>query len=418
LRQKESWRRIAMGIEDFIRDALHQPYDYVAYHVARELAALHPDKTILGGRNWEFDLEAFVRDGQCSVVEERSVFHHTTTNWEGIGKPQKQQIENSWLNVLWHGELLDVVLITWSERGYRMRHHWIVADSQKLADAFRNAVCEWSCEARDEIVVYQGGLFEKDEELFETIKSATFENLILGGSLAQQIQNDFVQFFNSRETYERYGIPWRRGALFIGPPGNGKTHTVKALINHLAQPCIYVRNFTGCGEVQENMAEVFARARMAQCVLVLEDLDSMITNENRAFFLNELDGFRANTGVAVVATTNHPEKLDTAILERPSRFDRKYYFNLPAEAERLRYVQKWNVELHPELRFSEKTAAAVVEKTEGFSFAYLKELFVSSLVQWMSAEGRTPMDEIVLEQLSWLRGQMSDGKEGEEIKAG
>ena len=50
-----------MGIENFIRDALHQPNDYVPYHVARELAELHPGKTILEGRNWEFDLDAFVR---------------------------------------------------------------------------------------------------------------------------------------------------------------------------------------------------------------------------------------------------------------------------------------------------------------------------------------------------------------------
>ena len=406
-----------MGIEDFIRDALHQPYDYTGYYVGRELAELHPDKTIVEGRNWEFDLEAFVRAEQCSVVAQRSVFGNTSTTWVGKGKPRTQRIENAWLNVLWKGELLDVVFVTWTERGFRVRHHWIVADGQKLADDFLDAVCEWSCEARDEIVVYQGGFFAKDEELFESIKSANFENLILNDSLREQIQNDFVQFFNSRETYERYGIPWRRGSLFIGPPGNGKTHAVKALINHLQQPCIYVRNFTGCGDVQDNMAEVFARARMAQCVLVLEDLDSMIANQNRAFFLNELDGFRANTGVAVVATTNHPEKLDTAILDRPSRFDRKYYFNLPGEAERLRYVEKWNTELQPDLRLSAETVSGVVEKTKGFSFAYLKELFVASTTRWMSLDGTTVMDTIVLEQLGWLRNQMSDRKKGKGKKS-
>jgi len=400
-----------MGIEDFIRDALHEPYDYVAYHVGRELAELHPDKTIVAGRNWEFDLEAFVREGQCSVVRDKSVFGNTNTSWEGKGKQPQEKIENSWLNVLWRGELFDVVMITWSLSGYRTRHQWIIADNRKLANEFLDAVCEWSCEAREEILVYQDGYFEKDKDLSEAIKTATFDNLILSGSLKQQIQTEFVQFFNSRATYERYGIPWRRGSLFIGPPGNGKTHTVKALINQLAQPCLYVRSFTGCGDVQEHIAEVFKRARMTPCIVVLEDLDSMIGNESRSFFLNELDGFRANAGVLVLATTNHPEKLDTAILERPSRFDRKYYFNLPADAERLQYVQKWNAELQPELRFSAETAFAVVLKTDGFSFAYLKELFVSSMTQWMALEGKTPMDEIVLEQLSWLRDQMSDVKE-------
>lgn len=404
-----------MGIEDFIRDALHQPNDYIGYHVASELAALHPDKKIVEGRNWEFDLDAFVRDGRCFVVAERSVFQHTTTNWQGIGTQPRQRVENSWLNVLWQGQLLDVILITWSEACCLTRHHWIVADSQKLADEFIDAVCVWSCEIRSEVLVFQDGEFQKDRELFSAIKSATFDNLILSGSLKDQIRKDFVQFFSSRETYERYGIPWRRGSLFIGPPGNGKTHTVKALINHLAQPCIYARNF---GYDDEDMALLFARARMAPCVMVFEDLDSMVTNENRAFFLNELDGFHANTGVAVLATTNHPEKLDTAILERPSRFDRKYHFNLPAEAERLKYVEKWNGELQAELRVSGETASAVVSKTEGFSFAYMKELFVASVTEWIAAGGKASMDEVVFEQLEFLRGQLKDGSQKEEIKAG
>ena len=207
---------------------------------------------------------------------------------------------------------------------------------------------------RGEILVYQDGYFEKDKQLFDSIKNATFDNLVLPDSLKQQIQNDFQQFFDSREVYEQYRIPWKRGAIFIGPPGNGKTHTLKALINQLGKPCLYVRSFKSeYGTEQENMAEVFKRARMTTpCIVVLEDLDSMIDNKNRSFFLNELDGFQSNTGVVVLATTNHPEKLDPSILDRPSRFDRKYYFQLPAEAERLAYIAKWNEELQPELRVS------------------------------------------------------------------
>ncbi|HZI59264.1 MAG TPA: hypothetical protein VFD62_01055 [Pyrinomonadaceae bacterium] len=50
-----------MSIENFIRDALYKPNDYIAYHVGRELAELHPDKSILEGRAGYFDLDAFVR---------------------------------------------------------------------------------------------------------------------------------------------------------------------------------------------------------------------------------------------------------------------------------------------------------------------------------------------------------------------
>jgi SpoVK/Ycf46/Vps4 family AAA+-type ATPase len=160
------------------------------------------------------------------------------------------------------------------------------------------------------------------------------------------------------------------------------------------------------------MSEVFKRARMKPpCVVVLEDLDSMIDNKNRSFFLNELDGFHSNAGVVVLATTNHPEKLDSSILDRPSRFDRKYYFQLPAEAERLAYIAKWNEELQPELRVTQNGAAAVVRKTENFSFAYLKELLVASMTQWMTTGGTEPMDEVVLSQAKLLRRQMSSRKQ-------
>jgi hypothetical protein len=405
-----------MGIENFIRDALSKPNDYIAYHVGRELAEMHPAKAIVEGRTGYFDLEAFVRAEKCSVVEQKSVFHHVRTEWEGVGRDFKDQIENSWLNVLWAGQLLDVVLITWAEDCYRCRHHWIIADDRKTAEQFFDAVCEWSCEVRGEILVYHDGYFQKSRRLFRSIKNATFDNLILPGSIKEEIQNDFRQFFEARELYDRYRIPWRRGAIFIGPPGNGKTHTVKALINRLEKPCLYVRSFKSeYGTEQENMAEVFKRARMTNpCLVILEDLDAMIDDENRAFFLNELDGFESNTGVVVLATTNHPEKLDTAILDRPSRFDRKYYFQLPPAKERRLYIETWNEQLQVELRISNIATTTLVCETEGFSFAYLKELFVGSLAQWMAGQGGVSMDEIILAQSRLLCGQMKSEKKIDE----
>jgi AAA+ superfamily predicted ATPase len=394
-----------MTIENFIRDALYKPNDYIAYHVGRELAELHPGSTVVEGDTGYFDLESFVRAEKCAIVEHKSVFHHVTTEWLASGK-FKQHIKNSWLNVLWKGQLLDVVLITWTET-CRIRHYWIVSDVPNLAEEFFDAVCEWGCEVRGEILVYHDGYFEKDKDLFHSIKNATFDNLVLQGSLKAEIQNDFAQFFVSRDVYERYGIPWKRGAIFIGPPGNGKTHTLKALINYLAKPCLYVRSFKSqYGTEQDNMAEVFKRARMTPCVVVFEDLDSMIDDNNRSFFLNELDGFQSNTGVVVLATTNHPDKLDSSILDRPSRFDRKYYFHLPTEPERLAYINKWNGELQTDLQVSEKGATQVVSASDGFSFAYLKELFVASMVKWMAEGSRKPMDEVLLAQTHLLREQM------------
>src|SRR5258707_8790585 len=67
-----------------------------------------------------------------------------------------------------------------------------------------------------------------------------------------------------RSVYKQYGIPWKRGVLFIGPPGNGKTHMVKALINQLKQPCLYVK-----GRSEEHTSELQSRQYLV-CRLMLE----------------------------------------------------------------------------------------------------------------------------------------------------
>lgn len=398
-----------MGIEDFIKDALHQPNDYVAYHIGRELAELHPGKTIIEGDTWSFDLEAFARAEMCALVHETSLFNHIKTEWIASGKPMRRGIENSWLNVLWKGNLLDVILVTFTRGCSLVRHYWIVADDRPLAEEFFAAVCDWSSEVRGEVLIFHDGDWMKNKELYESIKSATFDNLILRAGLKEEIKMDFARFFASRDVYERYRIPWKRGVLFIGPPGNGKTHTVKALVNHLSRPCLYVKAFGSEYESdQENIRRVFARARATTpCLLVFEDLDSMIDDKSRSFFLNELDGFEANTGIVVVATTNYPEKLDPAIADRPSRFDRKYNFELPGLRERVAYVGMWSVEMSPEMRLSPTATEKVARATEGFSFAYLKELFLSSMMRWIGNAATQSFEAVVFEQTTVLRNQMS-----------
>jgi len=397
-----------MDLKELISEALSLSSDSISYFVGRELSRLYSEKVIIEAAFYSFDLVSYAKAELCSIVGEAAVFNKSRIDWAPSGKSFIEEPENGCFNVLWQGRLLNVLFLTWTAEGCRDRHHWIIADDRKTAEDFLRAVCDWSTEVRGEILVFDGGYWSKDQELFETIKSASFDNLILPPELKREIQDDFANFFASREMYERHHIPWKRGILLIGPPGNGKTHTVKALINQTKQPCLYVKSFKSCwGTDHDRIRAVFERARKTTpSIIVLEDLDSLIDDENRAFFLNELDGFAANTGVVVLATTNHPEKLDPAILDRPSRFDRKYYFNLPAPPERLAYLGSWNLSLEPKLRLSELSLPKVVEATDGFSFAYLKELFLSSMMQWMAEKGRGAMDVVMMNRAAVLREQM------------
>lgn len=396
-----------MGMEDFFYDALASAYDLTSYHVSRRLAELFPGKAVIEGETDAFDLEAYARAHLCEVVSEARPHAQTLAEWDGPRRPLKRDPLNAWLNLLWRGRLLDVVFMHFTEGGCWMRHYWIVSDERGTAEEFFRAVCEWCAEVRGEILVFEDGEWEKSEELFASVRAATFDTLVLPDELRAEIERELPGFFAAREMYESYGVPWKRGVLLHGPPGNGKTHAVKAMVNASARPCLYVKSLEASyGTEHGRLRSVFDRARQAApCVLVLEDLDSLVDDDNRSFFLNELDGFEANTGLAVLATTNHPEKLDPALLDRPSRFDRKYHFDLPARTERARFVAAWNGRLREEMRLSGAAVENLVGQTEGFSFAYLKELFLSSMMQWMGERVSGGMDGIALARAEILREQ-------------
>ena len=87
---------------------------------------------------------------------------------------------------------------------------------------------------------------------------------------------------------------------------------------------LYVKSFRSWKGEEGAMTDVFEKARqLSPCVIILEDLDSLINPNNRSFFLNQLDGITPNDGVLIIATTNYLERLDPALSKRPSRFDRK-----------------------------------------------------------------------------------------------
>jgi hypothetical protein len=395
---------------NFIRETLALPASLIAYHVSQHLAAQCAGQGIVMTQNYRFNLYSYAKAQQCHIAPHPTIHSPQLADWDSTASAIEYYFTTALLDVAWQGHHLNVLSISWTVDDYDGEScHWIIAATQELAEAFFEAVCTWENQVHGEVLVFENETWHKSEELYQSIQDTTFEKLVLKGNLKHDIFEDLARFFAARATYQRYRLPWKRGILLIGPPGNGKTHTVKALINRLQQPCLYIKSFGHRGNDQHCIHTVFERARQtAPCLLVLEDLDSLVTEWNRSYFLNELDGFAANEGIATIATANDPGKLDPAILDRPSRFDRKYHFDLPGTEERYHYIAIWNQQIEQEMHLSDYAMGQIAEATHGFSFAYLKELFLSSMMEWIATPhtGARSMEQVMHEQVGTLRHTM------------
>jgi hypothetical protein len=140
--------------------------------------------------------------------------------------------------------------------------------------------------------------------------------------------------------------------------------------------------------------------------IVLVDYAARQNSGQSIVFPQRAGWLRRQDGILTLATSNHPERLDPAILDRPSRFDRKYPFDLPELDERKTYIGSWNETLRPALRLADAGVETAAQTTDGFSFAYLKELFLSALMRWISAPQPGAMDAIIDEPISVLREHM------------
>ncbi len=382
------------------------PENGTSYRVSRAIASAFPERAVVEVHDG-FDLEEYAREGECTVVLRTSPHAEVRSGWRR-GHALWSSVSVGVWDVQWKQQTLIVAHARWVERFSEAERWYVVAEEREVAAAFTSAVCELCNQPRRAVLAFRGGCWQADREIYATIQKASFDDLVLAGDMAREIQEDFSSFLGAKEEYARYGVPWKRGVLFLGPPGNGKTHCLRAVIRMLDVPCLYVQSLKAPYQPEDaNIARVFDRAReITPCCLVFEDLDAMITSENRSTFLNQLDGFANASGMLTLATTNHPEKLDPAILDRPSRFDRKYHFGLPASTERARYVAGWRKRLDRAMDITDDEAERLVADTDGFSFAYLKELFLSSMIRWIRTREEGAMSSVLQAQLRTLRAQM------------
>jgi len=263
-------------------------------------------------------------------------------------------------------------------------------DSDAAGQKLAADVYEWANSLKKEIWVFQNGSWRKSKALYKSIEATSWDDIVLDESFKESLRRDTETFFSSQDVYKSLGITWKRGILLLGPPGNGKTESIKALLHETPHSILYVKTIATPWGPEYGVRRVFEQARQySPCILVLEDLDSMVTDQVKSFFLNELDGLAQNDGILTIASTNHPEDIDDAIINRPSRFDTKYTYNLPSPELRKAFTIKWlrkiiAIGAQSGVKFEqseEELAAGVAEKTDGWSFAFLKELFVSFLLR-------------------------------------
>jgi SpoVK/Ycf46/Vps4 family AAA+-type ATPase len=284
----------------------------------------------------------------------------------------------------------------------------------------------WQHVLREEVWMFDER-WKKSRDLYKTIQLARPEDIVLSDNILESLNRDVDTFFSSQKVYKELGAAWKRGILLVGPPGNGKTETIKSILKkHSNVPALYVKPFqTGRQSTPERgIRAIFEKTRScAPCILVMEDLDSLVSAETRSFLLNEIDGLEVNDGIIILATSNHPDKLDNAFTKRPSRFDTKYHLGNPAPEDRRRFINLW---LNGKLKGHQIAAGSdgdVVEKlvkgTEDWSFAFLKELFISFAV--LSAADAKPASEMypisrLMSVLAQLQSHISDNKADEKTK--
>lgn len=219
-------------------------------------------------------------------------------------------------------------------------------------------------------------------------KDHSWEDLFLPETIKVEIRGLVENFLSSKDFYLKNKIPWKRGILLYGKPGNGKTSIIRTVISQYNfKPVTIV-----AGANDDAVREAFSYAEeQSPSLLYFEDLDSLLAKSvDISSFLNLMDGISAKNGLLIIATANEVKKLAPNITDRPSRFDRKFEIPLPNAEMAYIYLKRWFGNLITVKQCRE--LAKYATKYE-FSYAYLKELYISSMFEALANNRKSPTEK-------------------------
>ncbi len=178
----------------------------------------------------------------------------------------------------------------------------------------------------------------------DPVRSKDMDNIILPDEDKDYILSDIKSFLSQKKWYEKRGIPYKRGYLLHGPPGNGKTSFALAL-SKFTDRDIYPLNLSSL-ESDKAIMGAF-ESISSKAILLIEDIDTMFKKTRKvdsklsfSTLLNCLDGAFYKEGIITIITTNHIEKLDAALI-REGRIDVKLLIDNPSIDSIKKYVNNF-----------------------------------------------------------------------------
>lgn len=213
------------------------------------------------------------------------------------------------------------------------------------------------------------------------------ELLLLPNPIFTSILDDIRYFWSNEQKFLNYKFAYKRGILLYGPPGCGKTSLIALLSEDIINRGGIVIGISSVNDLQiytDSVGKIFRNIQPTTPILVvMEDLDGIAAvREAETMLLNVLDGTYQLSNVVYLACTNYPEKLQDRILNRPSRFDKRYLIDYPSTEVRKFYLER---KIHPS-DLQEIDLEDIIKKTEGLSLAHLGEFVKSAFIFRKSVE--------------------------------